>query len=176
MRRILFVAVGAVVLATAFAAPASAADTTTTFTVTTGTLTITAPASAALGSGAPGGLIDSSLGNVTVVDERGVAPAPWAATVYGTDFTNGTVTIPIGSVSYWSGAATATTGDGTFTPGQITSADEVALGGIGTPLTAFSHTGGTGGNSATWSPGLEVAVPATAQVGVYTGTVTHSVA
>jgi len=45
-----------------------------------------------------------------------------------------------------------------------------------TPVTAFTHTGGTDGNSATWNPGLVISVPATALTGAYTGTVTHSVA
>ena len=64
-----------------------------------------------------------------------------------TDFTSGGggtgLTIPAGDVDYWSGAATATTGDGTFTPGQATALLAVPLDNT-TPITAFSHSGGTG--------------------------------
>ncbi|WJK42161.1 hypothetical protein O7608_07170 [Solwaraspora sp. WMMA2056] len=45
-----------------------------------------------------------------------------------------------------------------------------------TPVTAFSHDGGTGNNSATWNPTLDVNVPLANIAGTYTGTVTHSVA
>jgi hypothetical protein len=172
-------AVAFVVVASAF--PANAADTTTTFDVSGGALTIAAPASATIGSAAaPGASISGSLGAVTVTDTRGTDPSPWTASVVATDFTNTTSTttpapvIPVADVSYWSGPATATTGDGTFTPGQATLGDAAAL--SATSLTAFSHTGGTGGNTAVWDPGLVISVPSTAQVGTYSGTVTHSVA
>ncbi|MFI9644053.1 hypothetical protein ACIG87_29055 [Micromonospora sp. NPDC051925] len=45
-----------------------------------------------------------------------------------------------------------------------------------TPLTAFTHVGGTGNNTATWNPTLVVNVPLDSQAGISPGTVTHSVA
>lgn len=171
--RIGYAAAGAVALAlmsvpgTADAAPG---DTTTTFTVTAGSLAITAPTSAALGSGAPNTNVTGQLGSITVNDLRGVNPAPWTASVASTDFTaTGVTAVPASAVTYAPGAATATTGDGTFTPGADGTLSS-------TPRTAFSHTGGTGGNSATWNPTLTVAVPSTATATTYSGTVTHSVA
>ncbi|WP_433551819.1 hypothetical protein ACQP08_30805 [Micromonospora zamorensis] len=165
------------------AAPAAAAptDTTTvTFEVEAGTLDIDAPATADLGSGAPGGTITGQLGPVTVTDSRGAADASWVATVTATVFQTGggtpAETVEASLIDYWSGpATTATTGTGTFTPGQANAAAAEALDSVD-PLIAFTHTGGTGGNTATWDPTLIVNVPLDSIAGVYTGTVTHSVA
>ncbi|MFG2048563.1 hypothetical protein ACGFIW_14180 [Micromonospora sp. NPDC048935] len=164
------------------AAPASAAPTdttTTTFEVLAGTLDIDAPATADLGTGAPGGTITGQLGAVTVDDSRGAADASWVASVTATVFQTGggspPETVLPSEIDYWSGPATATTGNGTFTPGQATSGDAEPLDSV-TPVTAFTHTGGTGGNTATWNPTLIVNVPLDSIAGVYTGTVTHSVA
>ncbi|WP_430498509.1 hypothetical protein ACQRWP_26285 [Micromonospora trifolii] len=164
------------------AAPAAAAptDTTTvTFEVAAGTLDIDAPATADLGTGAPGSTITGQLGPVTVDDSRGAADASWVATVTATVFQTGggtpAETVLPGEIDYWSGPATATTGTGTFTPGQATAAAAEPLDSV-TPVTAFTHTGGTGGNTATWNPTLIVNVPLDSIAGVYTGTVTHSVA
>jgi len=165
------------------AAPAMAAptaDTDVTFTVTAGTLDITAQATADLGSGAPGTTITGQLGTVTVSDTRAAADASWTASVTSTDFTTGATptaseTVLASDVDYWSGPATATTGNGTFTPGQATQGAEQPLDNT-TPLTAFTHTGGTGNNSASWNPTLDVNVPLANEAGIYSGTVTHSVA
>jgi hypothetical protein len=169
----------AVVAVTGFAtAPASAAptgDTSTTFDVNAGTLDITVPATATIGSGAPGTTISGQLGAVTVSDTRATDPADWEATVTSTDFTTGAATaaetVAATDVDYSSGPATATTGNGTFTP-SLTPAPLDNT----TPLTAFTHTGGTGVNSATWNPTLAIHVPLANVAGTYTGTVTHSVA
>ncbi|MGW2622687.1 hypothetical protein [Micromonospora taraxaci] len=164
------------------AAPAVAAptDTTdTTFEVLAGTLDIVAPATADLGTGAPGGTITGQLGTVTVTDSRASDDASWVATVTATVFQTGTSSPPETvlpeEIDYWSGPATATTGTGTFTPGQLTAGDAAPLSSV-TPLTAFTHGGGTGGNTASWDPTLVVNVPLDSIAGVYTGTVTHSVA
>ncbi|MFG1881242.1 hypothetical protein [Micromonospora sp. NPDC049102] len=164
------------------AAPAIAAPTdttTTTFEVLAGTLDIDAPASADLGDGAPGGTITGQLGPVTVTDSRGASDTSWVASVTASVFQTGggspPETVLPEEIDYWSGPATATTGDGTFTPGQATSANAAPLSSV-TPLTAFTHSGGTGGNTATWNPTLIVHVPLDSIAGVYTGTVTHSVA
>lgn len=164
------------------AAPAAAAptdDTTVTFEVDEGTLDIVAPATADLGSGAPGGIITGQLGTVTVTDSRGAADASWVASVTSTVFETGggtpAETVEPGLIDYWSGAATATTGNGTFTPGQANAGAAEPLDTV-TPVTAFTHTGGTGGNTAAWNPTLVVNVPLDSIAGTYTGTVTHSVA
>ncbi|MCO6006496.1 hypothetical protein NE236_16035 [Actinoallomurus purpureus] len=175
MHRIGYATGGAIALAiAALPQAANAADTTVTFGVTAGTLTISAPTAVSLGNGAPGGTITGSFSGggvtgVTVTDARGLNPAPWTATVSSTDFspTAGTGAIPAADVNYTPNTATFT-GDGTFTAGT---AGPLSSGGF----TAYSHTGGTGGNTANWIPTLLVNVPVTAHVTTYTGIVTHSV-
>ncbi|HVV37757.1 MAG TPA: hypothetical protein VHC63_14195 [Acidimicrobiales bacterium] len=176
-------AIGALALAcaAALASPAYAAtsgDTTTTFTLTAGSLAITAPASANLGSVATGSASTSAqLGAITISDGRGALLGSWTGSVSSTDFTTGGATanetISKSVIDYWSGAATASSGVGTFTPGQLLSANKVAL---SASRTAFSATVVVGNNSVTWNPTLIVNVPAAAVAGDYTGTVTHSVA
>jgi hypothetical protein len=173
-------ALGATTVLGATAGPASAAssgDTTTTFTVTGGALNITVPDVANLGSGNPGGTVTAQLGAVAVTDGRAALPAAWTASAASTAFTTGggtgPETVANGNVSYWSGPATATTGSGTFTPGQVNAGAEATM---NTTLTAFALSGGAGDNSATWNPTVSVAVPAGAVAGTYTGTITHSVA
>ncbi|MFY1635791.1 hypothetical protein ACN27F_21365 [Solwaraspora sp. WMMB335] len=163
------------------AVPAAAqSDTTTTFDVDAGTLDITAPATADLGNGDAGTTISGQLGAVTVDDTRAAADASWTAEVVATNFItddggDASEIVTPGNIDYWSGAATATSGNGTFTPGQPTSGDAEPLD-TTTPVTAFTHTGGTGNNSASWNPTLEVNVPLANVAGTYTGTVTHSFA
>lgn len=164
----------------ALAAPADAASsggTTTTFVVTSGSLGITVPATANLGSGAPGTAISAALGAVTVNDARALLTAAWTATATSTSFTTGGGTTPETiantAISYWSGPATATSGTGTFTPGQANAGAAQAM---NATVTAFTLTAGVGNNSATWNPTIVVAVPAAAVGGTYTGTITHSVA
>lgn len=152
-------------------------NTSTTFTVQAGTLDVTVPGTADLGTGDPATSLSSGLGSVTVTDDRAALDASWEVTVVSTDFTTGTATapetVPASSVSYRSGPATATTGQGPFTPGQ-SAFDAPAP--IDVPLTAFTKSGGTGSNSATWSPTVVVEVPAANVAGAYSGTITHSVA
>lgn len=161
------------------ATAASAADDTTTVTLVVSApdgLTITAPETANIGSGTPGTTISGQLGGVTVSDQRAVLNASWNTTVISTDFTTGGGTspeiIPNINVLYWSGPATATTGNGTFTPGQEAPANAQV---INVPRTAMALADGNGVNSATWNPTVVVNVPATAVAGTYTGTVTHTV-
>ncbi|ACZ86214.1 hypothetical protein Sros_3275 [Streptosporangium roseum DSM 43021] len=155
--------------------------TTVTFTVTApGGLTITVPDGPVnLGSGAPGTQIGGQLGPVTVSDQRAALTATWTATVIAATggFTTGggttPETIPTDDALYWSGPATATTGTGTFVPGQANAAAAQTL---NVSRTASSKTTGSGNNSATWNPTLLINVPDQAVAGVYTGTVNHSVA
>jgi hypothetical protein len=174
------VGAAAVLAAVATAAPAYAAptgDTTVTFGITSGSLDITVPTTADLGAGAPGTSVTGQLGPVTVVDGRALLTAGWTGSVTTSAFTTGGAspaeTVPAGAVSYWSGQATATTGNGTFTPAQATEADADV---IATEADAMVLSDGVGDNSATWNPTLIVAVPAAGVAGAYTGTVTHSVA
>jgi hypothetical protein len=163
----------------AWVAAESTDGTTVTFEITAGTLDIDGPASADLGSGAAGATISGSLGPVTVTDGRASADASWEATVTSTDFVTGagtaTETVVAALVDYWSGPATATTGNGTYAPGQPTAGVAAPLDTVDA-LPAFSHAGGTGNNTATWDPTLDVNAPLANQAGIYTGTVTHSVA
>lgn len=166
-----------VALVLGFASPAQAEDTVVTLTVNApGGLTISVPTTANIGAADPGATASGQIGPVTVTDDRAALDASWTATVTGTDFTTGggtaPETIPNISVLYWSGAATATSGSGTFTPGQA-NAGEAQI--INVPRTAFSHTGGSGTNSATWNPTLVVNIPSNAVAGTYTGTVTQTV-
>lgn len=157
---------------------AAASTTTVTFNVNGGLLAISAPGSAFIGSGTLGSTVTGPLGIVTVNDARGATlDASWSATVSSTSFiTNGggaNQTIPNSSVSYWSGPALTTSGAGTFTPAELTAGNAVAL---NVTQSAFSHTGGSGGNTATWDPDLIILLPEDIVTGTYTGTVTHSVA
>jgi hypothetical protein len=153
--------------------------TTVTLTVTSpGGLTITVPdGPVSVGSGTPGNAVSGQLGGVTVSDQRAILAATWTASVTSTDLTTGggtaAETILKSALSYWSGAATATTGTGTFTPGQANAGASQTL---GVSRTAFAKTTGSGANTATWNPTLVVNIPSANVVGTYTGTVSHSVA
>jgi hypothetical protein len=122
-------------------------------------------------------VLSAHLGAVTVQDTRGSVNATWTATVTSTDFTTGDAsaieTIGRSNVAYWSGPATATAGIGVFAPGQATSGAARTL---DVPRTAFSMGGGVGDNSVTWNPTIEVTIPASAVIGTYAGTITHSAA
>jgi large repetitive protein len=148
----------------------------TTLTIAAGVLSITVPSSAALPSVLPGGTTSAQLGTVTVNDFRGTAAASWTVTVTATTFVTGAgtpaQTIPLTQITSWSGPATASTGTGTFTPGQANPAAAVNL---TVPRTAFSLTAGSSVNSASWNPTLSLKAPAAALAGTYTATITHSV-
>jgi hypothetical protein len=174
LRLLAATAVGTALLAL----PARADDTTTSFTLSAGPLAISVPASANLGTAATGSAsLSGQLGAVTVSDTRGALGEDWTATVSSTDFTTGGATadetIGKSAVSYWSGAATATSGVAVRVPGQLLAANAQSL---STSRTAFSATGTVGNNSTTWNPTLVVTLPSDAVAGLYSGTVTHSVA
>ncbi|MEH1169766.1 ice-binding family protein [Micromonospora sp. CPCC 205539] len=139
-------------------------------------LSISAPTAADLGGAAPGGTVSAQLGPVTVEDRRGIEDANWIATVVATDFvTSGSPVRTVGrsNASYWSGPATSTIGDGTFTSGQPTAQDAQTL---DLQRTAFTYTGGRGTSSATWDPVVTVQIPLATVAGVYSCTLTFSVA
>lgn len=140
-------------------------------------LDITVPPTASLGGGLAGTTLSRSLGTVTVRDTRSVNPNTWTATVSATAFVTAGggagKTIATTQVSYWSGPVTKQNGGGTKVPGQATAAQAVTL---TVARVAFSKTSGNQRNSVSWAPTLRVAIPAGAVGGVYTGTITHSVA
>ncbi|AVT36548.1 hypothetical protein C6W10_08735 [Plantactinospora sp. BB1] len=139
-------------------------------------LSITVPATASLGAGLPGATLSRRLGVVTVRDSRPINPNTWTVTVTSTPFITGSgsaaQTIPTSRVSYWSGPVTRHTGGGNLVPGQPTSAQAQAL---TVPRIAFRKTSGNANNRVSWMPTLVVSIPSGAVVGLYRGTVTHSV-
>jgi hypothetical protein len=153
------------------AAPAVA--TTLSITIQGGALAITAPADAGnLGSrpnSVGGGTITGSLGQVQVSDARGApAGSGWVANAISTAFIPLTGTaIAASAVGYTVGTITKV---GTAT---YTASDPSNLTGVVATITA---TGITGDNSATWNPTISVVVPGGMAVGVYTATITQSVA
>ncbi|WP_157555640.1 hypothetical protein [Herbidospora yilanensis] len=141
-------------------------------------LAITAPTSAALGSTTIGGQLSAPLGTVTVADTRdSPVQIGYTATVSTTNFTTtvggNTSTISRPNISYWSGPATATSGVGVFTPGQLTAVNAIALTGT---HTAFTVTLAVGNTTVAWNPTVIIRVPSSAAAGSYSGTITHSVA
>lgn len=156
----------------------AAADTTggstATVTVQGGVLGITVPADAGnLGVPRPdtvaAGTISGALGQVQVTDARGaVAGSGWLVTVIATAFTPPSgPAIAASAVSYSAGPIVKV-GTATYVaddPGNLTGV-----------VPAVTATGITGDNSATWNPTITVAVPGGAIAGVYTATITHSVA
>jgi hypothetical protein len=162
----------------------AACVTTVTFDVTANVMEITVPNAADLaGNTAPGGFAYGSLGAITVTDGRAAADASWTVMVASTDFTTATApfetfeTVPRSDVYYCSGAASATTGNGTFVPGQTGCAAPPPATGqpLGIARTAFTHAGGTGANSATWNPLITVDTGLEDIAGGYRGTITHTV-
>ncbi|MFF3459030.1 hypothetical protein ACFYXH_32890 [Streptomyces sp. NPDC002730] len=122
-----------------------------------------------MSAAAPGGTATGQLGNVTVDDQRSLADASWVAIAsLTTDFTTpGSSPISGEAVTYTPGDPVAEV-NGPFTAGTP--------GTLAAPRTAHSKVGGSGNNTVTWNPTLDVAVPDDAVAGTYTGTVTHSVA
>ena len=152
----------------ASAVPISAA-TPATFALTAGALSISAPTgSVSLGTqvaATSSSTISGSLGDVTVSDQRG-GVTTWTASVISTAFTppSGPAD-PASNVSY--------------SAGTIAAAGVVATGVAAVNLTGVSTvvTGASGGiSTATWDPTISVIVPANFAPGVYSATITHSVA
>jgi hypothetical protein len=169
MRKLIFLVSVGVVLFGATALPASA-TTPATFTLTAGALSISAPtASVSLGSqvAATGSsTITGSLGVVTVTDQRGGATT-WTASVISTAFTPPAGPAdPASNVSYGSGTITVSA---TVVATPVAASDLV---GVSTVVTGSS----TGISTASWNPTISVIVPANFAPGVYSATITHSVA
>lgn len=180
-KQLVALAIAGTAVAGMFAAPAAqAAETDTTFTLSAaGGLSISVPASTQLSAGTAtnAGTLTAQLGAVEVTDLRGALLTSWTASVTSSDFTTGTETadetIAAANVAYWSGASTASSGVGVFTPGQLTALLKEAL---SSSRTAFAATAAVGNNSAAWNPTVVVTIPSDAVVGAYSGTITHSAA
>jgi hypothetical protein len=174
--RSLLVAIAAGMLTLGLALPASAATsggTAATITVQGGSLSITVPTNAGnLGTqpnSVGGETINGLLGQVQVTDARSAAAGSgWIATVIASAFTPPSgPAIPASAVGYTAGTITKV-GTATYTandPGNLT--------GVAPAVTA---TGINGDNSASWNPTITVAVPGGMAAGVYSATITHSVA
>ena len=169
--RKLVLLVGAVAaLGAVTALPGGAAVTPTSFTLTGGGLSISAPTSnVSLGtqvaSTSPT-TISGHLGTVTVTDQRGGATT-WVASVIVTAFTPTPAATAIAAVNVHYVAGTVTeSGVTTVLPGTTD------LTGVSPVVNGTS----TGISSASWNPMISVDVPANAPPGVYSATITHSVA
>jgi hypothetical protein len=169
MRKLLLLPAAVVALIAATGLPAIAA-TPVTFTLTAGALAISDPsASVSLGSqvaSTASSTITGSIGAVTVTDQRGGATT-WTASVISTAFTPPAGPAdPASNVSY---AAGVITDSATVVATGIPAND---LTGVDVIVTGAS----TGISTASWNPTLSVIVPANFAPGVYSATVTHSVA
>jgi hypothetical protein len=150
------------------ASPASADDTSTTFTLTGGSLTLAVAATAAL-TNAPSGTttINGNLGLVSVTDERG-GTAAWTVSAGSTAFTGAIIGgTSSTAVSYTGGVVTET--------GTITVADGATTALTGVATSVVAPTSLSGNNTASWSPVLNVTMPAGALTDTYSGTVTTSI-
>ena len=163
-------ALGAVGLSPADAATTGNTD--VTFAITAGSgLAVTAPTSATMTDKTAGSTSTSgTLTGMRVTDGRGALVATWTATVTSTDFVNQTdnsQTIPKANLTYTvlptDITATVATGVPAFVPGVF---------GVSSPKITYA---GVGSSDVTWNAGLGLVIPATAPVGTYKATITHSV-
>jgi len=152
----------------ALAVPASAATTPVTVQVTGGALGISAPvASVSLGTASGSSsaqTVTGSLGLVVVSDLR-AGVAGWVATAGSTSFV-GPQTI-LGSAATYTPGTAVVVGIATVTP--------LSLASMITAGTVQTATAVLGVNTATWDPSIAVTLPAGAQAGTYSATITHSV-
>jgi hypothetical protein len=141
-------------------------DTTATFTLSGGSLDVTPSLNAGLTNGTPGvASVSGSLGALGVSDSRG-SIAGWVVSAASSTFVDGAGSVSTG-VSYDSGDATAATGNVTIASQGLTS--------ITTGAPVATGTLASGNNTASFTPTLTVALPASALAGDYSGTVTTSV-
>lgn len=155
-------------LAAAFALPVGASS--ATITLTAGALSISAPTgSVSLGSSSVSNgsvTISGSLGVVSISDARGVT-TPWTASVISTVFTPPAgPAIPASDVSYAAGVITQSAGV------VATAVAATDLTGVTTVVTGVP----TGVSSVSWNPTITIVAPANYAPGVYSATITHSVA
>ncbi|MBW4030778.1 MAG: hypothetical protein HIU57_08955 [Acidobacteria bacterium] len=148
----------------------SGASTPVAFTLTSGALSISSPsAGVSLGTqiaSTTSSTMSGSLGIVAVSDQRG-GTTTWTASVISTAFTppSGPAD-PASNVSYSAGPVVVS-GPVVATPVTVTD-----LTGVVPIMTGAS----SGISTATWSPTISIVVPANYAPGVYTATITSSVA
>jgi hypothetical protein len=176
VRRSLFWGMALIALTSSLLLPVGAGATSlststpASFTLTVGTLSLSAPTgNVSLGTqvaSTSASTMSGVLGAVVVSDQRGGATT-WTASVISTAFTpTAGPADPASNVSYSSGVAVvagpvvATT----FSPSDLT--------GVVTVMTGVS----TGISSVSWSPSISILIPANYAPGVYTATITSSVA
>jgi hypothetical protein len=110
--------------------------------------------------------MSGSLGAVVISDQRG-GPTTWTASVISTAFTAaGGPADPASNVSYAAGPIVESG------PVVATAYSVTDLTGVVTVVTGVS----TGISTATWSPTISIVVPANFAPGIYTATITSSVA
>jgi hypothetical protein len=171
MRKLLLVAGTLGATAAAATALSAGAATPATFTLTAGGLSISAPTSSvSLGTqlvSNSASTITGSLGVVTVSDQRG-GTTTWTASVISSAFTRDGPgpTVPASNLGYTAGTITASA---TVVPTAVAGVD---LSGATVIVTGAS----TGISSASWDPTISILVPANYAPGVYSATITHSVA
>jgi hypothetical protein len=168
MRKFLLVTSALSMLAVASALSASANI--TTFTLTSGALSISPPsATVSLGSqvaSTTATTMSGSLGTVTVSDQRG-GTTTWVASAISTAFTpTAGPADPASNVSY---AAGAITNSALVTAAAVAAPD---LTGVSPVVNGSS----TGISTTSWNPTISVVIPANLAPGVYSATITHSVA
>ena len=141
-------------------------------------VSVTVPANSNLGSASTGtATLTAQLGSVTA-SAGGILGVQVTANVSCSDFKTGSgsaaETISKNNVFYWSGPASVTGLLASVTPGQPTSADQVSC---ATSHQADWAAAGLGllAVSTSWNPTIIIHLPASAVVGTYTGTVTHTV-
>ncbi|MDX6513852.1 MAG: hypothetical protein QOE36_3356 [Gaiellaceae bacterium] len=158
------------VLTVASALPAGAA-TPASFSLSAGGLSISAPTSTvSLGSQTvsnSSSTISGSLGVVSVSDQRGGATT-WVASVIATAFTPvpANTTVPAVNVSY---------APGTITMSPLVVATAVAALDL-TGISPVVNGASTGVSTASWNPTISILIPANYAPGLYSGTITNSVA
>ena len=151
------------------ASPAAAADsdTNTTFALTGGDLTLAVQATATLTDSTSGTTaITGNLGLVSVTDERG-GTAAWNVSAASTGFTGIGGGSTSSAVSYTAGVVTES-GTITVADGTATTISDVAV-------SVVSPTSLSGNNTASWTPVLDVTMPAGALTDDYSGVVTTSI-
>jgi hypothetical protein len=140
-----------------------------TDTSTGGNLSISAPSSISFGNVGSPSLISLTIGTVTVTDLRGVSGGgTWVATAVSSELAPVSGAAISASVVGYAAGTIATTG----TLAAVAN-DQMNLAGDVPVVTASAI---NGSNSASWTPTITVNVPAGMAVGIYSGTITQSVA
>ena len=171
-RAVIALGLAALPIGLAMPAYANTGATTATITVTAGALTITVPTAAnplATGvSSVNGSVISGSLGQVEVNNARSAAAGSgWIATVASTALTPPSgPSIGAAALGYVVGAINQ------IRTATYTADDPTSLAGV---VAAFTATGITGDNQATWNPTITITLLGSTAANTYHGTLTQSV-